>query len=140
MIVYAESSGVLAWLLGETLGGPVQEVLATAGSVVASRLTVAECERALVRLAESGTLKATGAAKLRRVLARAQTAWFQLDIGDAVLARVGTAFPREPIRTLDAIHLSSILECRAGEPGLTVLSLDQRIRDNAERLGIPVVP
>lgn len=47
--VYAESSAVLAWLLGEPSGEAVRRELAGAETVVASALTVVECDRALWR-------------------------------------------------------------------------------------------
>lgn len=46
MIVYAESSAVLSWLLGEPDGVEVGEILKEADFVVASQLTFTECERA----------------------------------------------------------------------------------------------
>jgi hypothetical protein len=57
-----------------------------------------------------------------------------------VLARAALPFPREPVRTLDAIHLASaVLHAQAAAP-LEVLSTDPRIRDSAVALGWPVVP
>ena len=53
-----------------------------------------------------------------------------------VLARAGRAFPVEPVRTLDAIHLATALEFVATYPDLRILSFDERVRSNAEALGI----
>ena len=60
-------------------------------------------------------------------------------ISDDVLERAARPFPVEPIRTLDAIHLSSIE--LLGEPPqlLMVVTRDSRISDNAKALGHPVV-
>ena len=49
-------------------------------------------------------------------------------------------FPGEPIRALDAIHLATALVIRDIYPDLRVLSLDQRVRQNAAALGFEVVP
>ena len=49
MNLYAESSAVLAWLLGEDAGAEVKEILTRAETVVASDLTVIECDRVLIR-------------------------------------------------------------------------------------------
>ena len=57
MIVYAESSAVLAWLLGEADGKPVRRLLAEAERVVASTLTPLECARSLARGVATGRLK-----------------------------------------------------------------------------------
>ena len=47
MNIYAESSAVLAWLLGESAGHRVREVLRRAELVAASDLTLLECDRVL---------------------------------------------------------------------------------------------
>jgi hypothetical protein len=45
-------------------------------------------------------------------------------------------FPVEPVRSLDAIHLSTALEFLKLYPGLKVLSFDKRINDNIPSLGL----
>lgn len=140
MILYAESSAVLAWLLGEDAGATARSLLSEAGAVFASRLTLTECERGLTRLAASGSLAGTDTAVLRQVLAHAGSHWIRFDVAPAILDRAGEPFPVEPVRTLDAVHLATVLQLRAAEPRLEVLTLDRRIRKNAERLGIPVRP
>ena len=140
MILYAESSAILSWLLGDGDGATVRSVLAGADVVFASRLSVAECERALARLEAERILPGPETVVLRETLSRATSHWIRYEIGPTVLARVGRAFPIEPVRTLDAIHLATALELRAMEPRLAVLTLDRRIRANAEQLGLPVLP
>jgi predicted nucleic acid-binding protein len=54
--------------------------------------------------------------------------------------RARRPFPLEPIRTLDALHLAAALHFQHELLGLTVLSLDARVRQNAEALGLPVLP
>jgi len=49
VIVYAESSAVLAWLLGEPSQNVVLEQLRGAERVVSSSLTALECARGLAR-------------------------------------------------------------------------------------------
>ncbi len=58
----------------------------------------------------------------------------------SVVERSRQPFPVEPVRSLDAIHLSSALEARRALPGLHVLSLDDRVRQNALKPGFEVVP
>jgi predicted DNA-binding protein (UPF0278 family) len=53
---------------------------------------------------------------------------------------VTQTFPREPVRTLDAIHLATALLHAAEIGALVVLSIDQRVRANADALGLAVVP
>ena len=56
MTLYAESSAVLAWLLDEAEGGKVEEALLSSDLVVASELTLVECDRALLRAAALGEM------------------------------------------------------------------------------------
>jgi hypothetical protein len=59
---------------------------------------------------------------------------------DAVVERARRAFPGEPIRALDAIHLAHAVEARAAVSGLALLSLDERIRTAGSELGFDVIP
>lgn len=140
MIVYAESSAVLAWLLGDERGGEAADVLAGADAVVASDLTLVECERVLIRAWSTGLMTEAEGADHRVVLARAASHWTRLRLDGEVVERALRPFPVEPIRTLDALHLGSALLARSASPGLRVLSLDHRVRENAERLGLAPVP
>jgi predicted nucleic acid-binding protein len=140
VIVYAESSAVLAWLLGDARGGEAAGVLAAAHAVVASDLTVVECERVLIRAWSTGMLSEAAAADHGAVLARAAASWTRLRLGGDVMERAIRPFPIEPVRTLDALHLGSALVARSAAPGLRLLTLDQRIRENGARLGLEPLP
>ena len=139
MSLYAESSAVLAWLLGEA-GGRVRQVLASTDVVVASDLTVIECDRVLIRAAARGELSEADAADRRAHLTNAASHWHLLRIGGEVVDRARRPFPGEPIRTLDAIHLASALTARSAVAGLELLSLDDRIRNAGARLGFALRP
>ncbi len=140
MTLYAESSAVLAWLLDEPAGAPVRQILADAEAVVASDLTLIECDRVLLRAAALGELTEAEAADRRAHLARASTHWHILRIGPEVVDRARQPFPGDPIRTLDAIDLASVIVTRSVVAGLAMLSLDSRIRDAGERLGLTLLP
>ena len=140
MSLYAESSAVLAWLLGEEAGARVRQLLTPADIVVASDLTVIECERVLIRAAAVGELTEADAADRRAHLTMAASHWQVLRIGPEIVDRARQPFPGEPIRTLDAIHLASALTARSAVAGLELLSLDDRIRKAGELLGFQVRP
>ena len=140
MIVYAESSAVLAWLLGEQPAAAVRRLLAGAERVVASTLTPLECSRALARAVAAGQLPEADAGAASRLLAHASPGWALLEMTGPALERARQPFPAEPVRTLDAIHLASALEFRNALGQLTLLSLDERIRANATALGLPAAP
>lgn len=140
MNLYAESSAVIAWLLGETSGKAVRAALAEAEAVVSSDLTLVECERVLIRAVALKKITEAQAADRRAVLAAAAVRWHILKIAGDVIERARRPFPHEPIRTLDALHLSSALVARSALPGLDLLSLDERIRGNAQALGFKARP
>jgi predicted nucleic acid-binding protein len=137
---YAESSAVLAWLLGEPDGRAVAEALSTADMVVASELTLVECDRCLIRAVMAGTLSETAAVDRRTILNRAATRWHLLGLDPTAMERARRPLPAEPVRTLDALHLAAALLARSAVPDLAVLSLDRRVRENARSLGFDVAP
>ena len=140
MSVYVESSAVLAWLLDEPSGPDVREVLGDASVVFASDLTLIESERVLLRATALGELTAAEAADRRAHLVAAAAHWHVLRISPEIVERARQPFPGEPIRTLDAIHLASVLVARSTVAGLELLSLDDRIRKSARRLGLRLRP
>lgn len=139
-MVYAESSAVLAWLLGETRGSEVADALRDAEAVIASDLTLVECERVLVRGWSTGLLSEAERIDQSAALARAAAHWVRLRVDADIIERALRPFPVEPVRTLDALHLASALVARSVAPDTRILSLDQRVRENAVRLGLDVVP
>jgi predicted nucleic acid-binding protein len=138
--LYAESSAVLAWLFGENAGGMIRNLLSGAEIVVSSDLTVVECERVIIRSEKVGGVTEAQAADLKAVLRQAVARWHLSHLHDEVLERARRPFPREPIRTMDALHLASALLFRSAVSGVAVLSLDDRIRTNALELGFAVFP
>ena len=140
MRIYAESSAVLAWLLGEAVGEVVRDHLTSAESVFTSVLTLVECERALIRARTLEEVPEAELADRRRILAKASAHWHRVPARDEVLQRAKRTFPVEPVRTLDAIHLASALVARSAAADVALLTLDRRIREASVGLGFEVVP
>ena len=140
MNLYAESSAILAWLLEEEASPGVRKVLASAGTVLASDLTLLECDRVLIRAVTLGEITEAGAADRRAHLNAAAGHWHLLRMGAEIVERARRPFPGEPLRTLDAIHLASALHARSLLAGLEMLSLDQRIRAAAHQSGMRLQP
>jgi predicted nucleic acid-binding protein len=134
--VYVESSALLTWLLGEPRAQQVISALNQAQTVVTSVLSLLEVERALNRAECQRILTAGQAERLRGMLARSKAGWILMEISEEVRARAGRVFPVEPIRTLDAIHLATVLMFIRAFPDLQLLSYDERILENARPLGI----
>lgn len=140
MNVYAESSAVLAWLLGEETAESVRQVLQHADLVMASDLTLLECDRVLIRAVTTEEIEEAAAADRRAHLNAAASHWHLWRVSAEIVERARHPFPAEPIRTLDAIHLASALAVRSAVPRIELLSLDDRIRRAAKQLGFGIQP
>jgi predicted nucleic acid-binding protein len=138
--VYAESSAVVAWLLGQPGGDDVAAELQGAKTVIASDLTWIECERALIRAWSNGVMSEAERVDRSAALALVAGNWTRLRIDEDVVERARRPFPIEPVRTLEALHLACALVARSAAPDLRLLTLDQRVRENGERLGLKAVP
>ena len=140
MNLYAETSAVLSWLLGEDRGMSARAQLAAAAAVSTSDLTLIECDRTLRRAVATGRLTAEESSRLQAVVDTASAHWTLYGMDAEIVHRSRRSFPREPIRALDAVHLATALAVRNLFPGVRVLSFDDRIRGNAAALGFDVVP
>jgi predicted nucleic acid-binding protein len=135
-VVYAETSAVVAWLLGDESGLLARRGLDSADQIVASVLTLLEATRGIRRAASERRISAVNASRLQGLLTRTTTAWQLLEITPDIRVRAAEPFPIEPVRTLDALHLATALHFARVFPGLPVLSFDERILANLEPLGL----
>jgi len=138
--LYAESSAVLAWLLDEPTAPVVRRLLVEGEAIVTSDLTLIECDRVLLRAVALEELTEAEAADRRAHLNSAAAHWHVLRIAAEIVERARQPFPGEPVRTLDAIHLASLLVARSAVAGLRLLSLDERVRKAAKGLGVGFEP
>lgn len=139
MVVYAESSAVLAWLLGEPDGPAAARAFQRADQVVASLLTGVECSRAIVRAAHLGEISRPDARRLSLALAEAEEGWHRLEISERILSLARAPFAHEPLRTLDAIHVASAVIANEVYRSMVVASFDKRIRATVSGLDIAVI-
>jgi predicted nucleic acid-binding protein len=138
--LYVESSAVLAWLLGEPSQHATLEALRQAEHVFTSALTKVECARGLTRACVAGRITAVEELAALRLLDEAEPRWHVHDLSDDVLTRASGRFPLEPVRTLDALHLATVQVLQQALGPFTVLSFDERVRENARALAITVMP
>ena len=105
---------------------------------ITSALTFAEAARAILRARAGARLTAEQERAAVRALRRFERRCYLVAVTDAVLARVARPFPVEPVRTLDAVHLATAE--LLGEPPqlVTIVTRDDRVRDNAHALGYPL--
>ena len=108
--------------------------------MLTSDLTLIECDRVLHRASALGELSGADALQRRTLLSTAAEHWAVFAIDGEMAERARRSFPREPLRTLDAIHVATALAVRSLVSELRLLSLDERIRRNAVELGFEVVP
>lgn len=118
----------------------VREALASAELVLASCLTLIECDRVLIRAVATSALPEAMASERRDVLARTAQHWVVFDIDAGVVDGARRPFPPEPIRTLDAIHLATASLAHSLVGDMTLLSLDDRVRASARQMGLEVLP
>lgn len=105
-----------------------------------SALTFTEASRAIHRARREGRLDARGAREARKRVAEFGRSCEIVAIEERVLERAGQEFPSEPVRTLDAVHLATVLVLSDSAIALDVVSCDRRVRDNADALGFRVLP
>jgi hypothetical protein len=108
--------------------------------VLASDLTLIECDRILIRRQATGSLSGADGIRLRGDLVAAARRWSIMRIEGDVVERARRPFPVEPVRTLDALHLCGAVVASARVTDLALLSLDERVRAAGRALGLPVVP
>ena len=140
MILYAESSAVLTWVLSQERESEIESALAKAELIISSDLTMLECERVLVRGNAVGELSEAELTRRQVMLRTAGQHWMLLGFDPSAIERAQRPFPGEPIRTLDALHLAFALEARRMVGDVRVLSMDTRIRKAVQNLGLEVLP
>ena len=125
-MIYLDTSVALAFLLAEDRC-PRDELWQE--SLVSSRLMEYEL---WVRI-HARRLERTHAEAVRELLSRVAL----LELSAPVLARILDPFPA-PVRTLDAIHLSSALFMRDQGQNISLASYDDRLSAKASALAIPL--
>jgi hypothetical protein len=94
----------------------------------------------LLRAAALGELTEAEAADRRAHLTTAASHWHLLRVAPEIVERARQPFPGEPIRTLDALHLASVLAARAAIAGIKLFSLDDCVRKAGSKLGLGLIP
>ena len=136
--LYVETSA----LLRVTLEGDValRQRLASADRSLTSALTRVEADRALRRAVAVRRLIDEQQVRARRWVDEFLARCDEIVLDGSVLERARRNFPVEPVRTLDALHLASVLAWNRAVAPLTVVSCDDRIRANALALGYDIAP
>lgn len=135
-IRYIESSALVAALLEGDRAARVS--IRSVGRRVTSAITFAEAARAIVRARTTGRLTESEERAAVRGLRVFERRTDIVAVTDAILARVRRPFPVEPVRTLDALHLATAEILTESPQLLTVVTRDDRVRDNARALAYAI--
>jgi predicted nucleic acid-binding protein len=127
-LIYLDTSVALAQLLAEDRHPP--DALWTE-SLVSSRLLEYEVWTRI----HSRNLGPSHADHTRQLLNRIAF----LELAPPVLSRALEPFP-DRVRTLDALHLASMIFLREQHQDVSLASYDERLTAAATRLGIPISP
>lgn len=136
MILYVETSALLCVLYYEPNSPKISAILSSAKQILSSSLAIIEAERSLIRAGVEKRFLEGEISLLRGQLVSWTQRWHWLGITPSVEQRCRLAFPVEPVRSWDAIHISSALELMAPFPDMVVLTLDERISNNLAPLGL----
>lgn len=125
-MTYLDTSVVVAWLLAEDQAPPAEF---WKQPLVSSRLLEYETWTRI----HSRRLGASHGGQVRELLNRVA----MVELAPPVLARALEPFPLA-VRTLDALHLSTILFLRDQRQAIELASYDERLLAAARRLKVPV--
>ena len=134
--LYIETSAILSWLFGEPEALRVIEAIDGHEAVVTSVLSNIETQRAFIRAESEKIINEGDRQRLYGIFIDQSMSWTFLEITSSIRRRAAQSFPVEPVRSLDAIHLSTALEFLQIYPDLEVLSFDKRITVNILPLGL----
>lgn len=127
-ILYVETSAALRAVLERGLSPEVEKRFAAAGTLLTSRLSLVEAARAFHRLRAASRTTERDLARAEREL---DELWSRCDVWEMTpevcdfAARVA---PLHPLRTLDAIHVATLLVARRRLGNVDLLTADERLR------------
>ena len=133
-VLYLETSALLSWLFDEPHAQSVIDAVNGADLIVTSELIRIETSRAIKRVHREGLLTQKECRTLQDLFGEIAEGWFRMTIDESIIAAASEEFPVEPVRSLDAIHLATALECKKLYPDLKMLTFDERILQNKAAL------
>lgn len=136
--LYVESSALLRVLLERD--PPMDDTLGAFERLFTSALTLIEVPRALARARREEGLASAQSENAQRRFAAFVRACTVAEITKVVRDRAALEFPVEPVRSLDAIHLATIVVWADTVGPMVIASCDHRVGRNAQALGYTVIP
>lgn len=127
--LYLDTSAFLRATLEAGTTPAIETQIATAGTLITSRLTLVESSRALIRARETRRISELVRADVQRQL---DQVWARCNIWEvtrAICERAAVVAPSTGLRTLDALHLATFLEARRRlGADIELITADERMR------------
>ena len=135
-VFYLETSALLTWLFDEPDAAQLIDTLNTADLIVTSDLLRIETMRAIKRAHREKLITSEQHEALIHTFRDYLKGCFKMSMDESVVRGATGDFPAEPVRSLDAIHLSSALEYKKLYPNLRMLTTDPRLKQNTASLDL----
>ena len=135
-VIYVETSALLTWLFDEPDASQIIDTTNDADLIVASDLLRIETMRAIKRAQYEKLITLEQRDTLIQTFRDYIQSCFRMSMDDSVIDGATVDFPVEPVRSLDAVHLSTALEYKKLYPELKMLTTDARLKQNTALLDL----
>ncbi len=136
-----DSSAVVPLLVNESMTGVISEILADNSHMYVWWATEVECVSALARLERESPATSAGIETAFDRLVALRREWSEVAPGSAVRDAAKRLLRVHPLRAADSLQLGAAWMLADGDPtSVTVVSLDDRLREAARREGFPLLP
>lgn len=136
-----DSSAIVPLLVSEAATTAMQAILREDPAMLVWWASEVECVSAIARLERQDELSATAAATALDRMDAAIGGWGEVQPTRAVRLTARRLLRTHPLRAADAQQLAAAVVAAEGVPSsLTVVTLDDRLRDAARREGFRVLP
>lgn len=126
-LVFVESSAFLRVLFEETGYEAAAAAMASAHSLLASRLLRLEAERVVLRASQRSKNPLRVRSELGRELRAAWPRFDFVEMTAEICGQAGLIAPESSLRSLDAIHVATYYWLKERVPELKMLTFDKRI-------------
>jgi predicted nucleic acid-binding protein len=126
--LYLDTSAVLRAVLETGTSPEIEARIATASTLITSRLALVESSRALHRVRQTGR---TSEAQLADAQREINQIWARCELWEltpSVCERARNVASGTSLRTLDALHLATFVLARESVEGLELVTADERLR------------
>ena len=135
-VFYLETSALLTWLFDEPDASQIVDTINGADLIVTSECLRIETVRAIKRVHQEKLITSEQLETLIHTFREYLRSCFRMSMDESVIAGATEDFLVEPVRSLDAIHLSTALEYKKLYPEMKMLTTDTRQKQNTASLDL----